>query len=121
MNDDLAEHFAKIHGRSAADQLYVNFIAPMPWMCCALMRMSSRANDPAHCERTFRRPEAEEAFPQDPVVQLRGLRSMARAWEGTTARLLRQAGNAPADAGLGLVVAHGAGINQVSRDRGLCR
>ena len=32
------------------------------------------------------------------------LRSMARAWEGTTARLLRQAKGAPADAGLGLVV-----------------
>ena len=29
---------------------------------------------------------------------------MARAWEGTTARLLRQARGAPADAGLGLVV-----------------
>ena len=49
--------------------------------------------------------ETEEAFPQDPVVQLSGvLQSMARAWEGTTARLLRQAKGAPADAGLGLVV-----------------
>ncbi|WP_322866394.1 pyruvate, phosphate dikinase [Aquicoccus sp. G2-2] len=49
--------------------------------------------------------EAEEAFPQDPEVQLAAvLRSMARAWEGTTARLLRQAKGAPADAGLGLVV-----------------
>ncbi|WP_121632141.1 putative PEP-binding protein [Tropicibacter alexandrii] len=49
--------------------------------------------------------EAEEPFPQDPVVQLTEvLRSMARAWEGTTARLLRQARGAPADAGLGLVV-----------------
>ncbi len=49
--------------------------------------------------------ETEEAFPQDPAVQLAEvLRSMARAWEGTTARLLRQAKGAPADAGLGLVV-----------------
>ncbi|MDO6729546.1 PEP-utilizing enzyme [Marinovum sp. 2_MG-2023] len=49
--------------------------------------------------------EAEEPFPQEPEVQLRQvLRSMARAWEGTTARLLRQAKGAPADAGLGLVV-----------------
>ncbi|MDG1083200.1 MAG: PEP-utilizing enzyme, partial [Planktotalea sp.] len=31
-------------------------------------------------------------------------RSMARAWDGTSARLLRQAKGAPADAGLGLVV-----------------
>ncbi|WP_375690457.1 putative PEP-binding protein [Pseudooceanicola sp. LIPI14-2-Ac024] len=49
--------------------------------------------------------ETDEAFPQEPAVQLAAvLRSMARAWEGTTARLLRQAKGAPADAGLGLVV-----------------
>lgn len=49
--------------------------------------------------------ETDEPFPQDGAVQLAGvLRSMARAWEGTTARLLRQAKGAPADAGLGLVV-----------------
>ncbi|MFD1157020.1 putative PEP-binding protein [Roseovarius aestuarii] len=49
--------------------------------------------------------ETDEEFPQDPAVQLAEvLRSMARAWEGTTARLLRQAKGAPADAGLGLVV-----------------
>ncbi|MEC8041423.1 MAG: pyruvate, phosphate dikinase, partial [Pseudomonadota bacterium] len=60
--------------------------------------------------------ETEEAFPQDPAVQLSEvLRSMARAWEGTTARLLRQAKGAPADAGLGLVVqemAHGLGLGE---------
>jgi pyruvate,orthophosphate dikinase len=49
--------------------------------------------------------ETDEQFPQDPAEQLiEVLRSMARAWEGTTARLLRQAKGAPADAGLGLVV-----------------
>ena len=49
--------------------------------------------------------ETDEHFPQDPAEQLiEVLRSMARAWEGTTARLLRQAKGAPADAGLGLVV-----------------
>lgn len=49
--------------------------------------------------------ENEEPFPQDVRVQLAAvLRSMARAWEGTTARILRQAKGAPADAGLGLVV-----------------
>ena len=31
-------------------------------------------------------------------------RSMARTWESTTARLLRQAKGAPLDAGLGLVI-----------------
>jgi pyruvate,orthophosphate dikinase len=49
--------------------------------------------------------ETDEPFPQDPAHQLAEvLRSMARAWEGTTARLLRQAKGAPPDAGLGLVV-----------------
>ncbi len=49
--------------------------------------------------------ETEEPFPQDPAVQLTAvLRSMARAWDGTSARLLRQAKGAPVDAGLGLVV-----------------
>lgn len=49
--------------------------------------------------------ETDEPFPQDPAEQLSSvLRSMARAWNGTTARLLRQAKGAPADAGLGLVV-----------------
>ncbi|MFN3662033.1 putative PEP-binding protein [Yoonia sp.] len=49
--------------------------------------------------------ETDAPFPQDPAVQLAEvLRSMARAWDGTSARLLRQAKGAPADAGLGLVV-----------------
>ena len=49
--------------------------------------------------------ETDEPFPQDVAVQLADvLRSMARAWDGTTARLLRQAKGAPIDAGLGLVV-----------------
>ncbi|SMY08663.1 putative PEP-binding protein [Flavimaricola marinus] len=49
--------------------------------------------------------ETDEPFPQDVSVQLSEvLRSMARAWTGTTARLLREAKGAPADAGLGLVV-----------------
>jgi pyruvate, orthophosphate dikinase len=49
--------------------------------------------------------DSEEPFPKDCAEQLAGvLRSMARAWEGTTARLLRQAKGAPVDAGLGLVI-----------------
>nr|WP_237693238.1 putative PEP-binding protein [Octadecabacter algicola] len=61
--------------------------------------------------------EMDAEFPQDAGEQLSEvLRSMARAWEGTTARLLRQAKGAPADAGLGLVVqemalALGAGVS----------
>ena len=43
--------------------------------------------------------EMEEPFPEDPAKQLSEvLRSMSRAWEGTSARLLRQAKGAPARA-----------------------
>ncbi len=49
--------------------------------------------------------ENEAAFPQDPAMQLAEvLRSVARAWEGTSARLLRQSQGAPAEAGFGIVV-----------------
>ncbi len=49
--------------------------------------------------------EMDEPFPQDPVQQMgHVLRSLARAWDGTSARLLRQARGAPVDAGLGLIV-----------------
>lgn len=49
--------------------------------------------------------ETEEEFPAERSVQLAAvLKSMARAWDGTSARLLRQAKGAPTEAGLGLVV-----------------
>ncbi len=49
--------------------------------------------------------ETDEAFPQDIETQLFDvLKSMARAWEGTSARLLRMSKGAPEQAGLGLVV-----------------
>ena len=75
--------------------------------------------------------ENDEKFPSDLATQLAAvLKSMARAWDGTSARLLRQAKGAPADAGLGLVVqqmafgvgkAHsGSGVLQlVNSDTGL--
>lgn len=65
--------------------------------------------------------ETEEEFPQDPAVQLTAvLRSMARAWDGTSARLLRQAKGAPGDAGLGLVVQEMAfGVGQAQCGSGV--
>ncbi|MEO1307621.1 MAG: putative PEP-binding protein, partial [Pseudomonadota bacterium] len=49
--------------------------------------------------------EAEDPFPQTVEVQLAEvLRSMARSWDSTSARLLREARGAPTDTGLGLVV-----------------
>lgn len=46
-----------------------------------------------------------EVFPQEPERQLRkALRSFVQAWDGTTARILRMAQGAPADAGFGLII-----------------
>ncbi|WP_299149173.1 putative PEP-binding protein [uncultured Tateyamaria sp.] len=58
--------------------------------------------------------ETETPFPTTRAEQLASvLKSMARAWDGTSARLLRQAKGAPADAGLGLVIQQMAfGIGQ---------
>ncbi|MBF9035672.1 pyruvate, phosphate dikinase [Rhodobacterales bacterium HKCCE2091] len=114
MNDAVAEQLAATHGRDAAEQLYLSFIR-----CYAVdvLRLDadlfSGTMTPRLAKAHFE-DEMEEPFPQDPAVQLTEvLRSMARAWEGTTARLLRQAQGAPEDAGLGLVVQRMAlGIGQ---------
>ena len=95
---------AGLLGPAAADALYCRFI-------------QSYAIDVAHLEPdSFDSEniddlleayeyEMDEPFPQEPERQLTDvLRSMARAWDGTSARLLRQAKGAPPDAGLGLVV-----------------
>ncbi|WP_223274690.1 putative PEP-binding protein [Tateyamaria sp. syn59] len=65
--------------------------------------------------------ETETPFPATRAEQLAGvLKSMARAWEGTSARLLRQAKGAPADAGLGLVVQQMAfGVGQCESGSGV--
>jgi pyruvate,orthophosphate dikinase len=130
MNDSVAARIAEEHGQSAADQLYLSFIRA--YAVDVLRLDEDLFADPitprialAHFE-----DEMEEPFPQDVETQLTEvLRSMARAWEGTSARLLRQAKGAPADAGLGLVVQRmalsigkeetGAGVLQfVSTDTG---
>lgn len=110
MNDALYVHLSDEIGAEAATSVYMRFVQGYaihvarldPDMFDGLIlegREGLRQVLAAYEEET------EEAFPQDPEVQLAGvLRSMARAWEGTTARLLRQAKGAPADAGLGLVV-----------------
>ncbi len=61
--------------------------------------------------------EAGEPFPQDPRDQFELIaRAMARSWNSPSARILRAAKGAPADAGLGLIVQEmalgaGTGIN----------
>jgi pyruvate,orthophosphate dikinase len=97
------------HGAPAANAIYLRFIEAYGVHVARLD--PDIFEDPEISDAAVLRAldlfeaEAEEPFPQDPAKQLAEvLRSMARAWQTTTARLLRQARGAPADAGLGLVV-----------------
>ncbi|MCL3882417.1 putative PEP-binding protein [Marivita sp. GX14005] len=110
MNDARHSELCKRIGARGATEIYLRFIQTY---AVDVARLDAEMFDdlggtgPEALKRALRRfeDEAEEPFPQDRGVQLAEiLRSMARAWEGTTARLLRQAKGAPVDAGLGLVV-----------------
>ena len=109
---------AKTHGQAAADALYLRFVQGYAIHVARLDPDMFEGVEPSgEALRAALRAygsEMEEDFPEDPARQLADvLRSMARAWEGTTARLLRQAKGAPVEAGLGLVVqAMAQGIGQ---------
>ncbi|WP_306152583.1 putative PEP-binding protein [Roseovarius sp. MMSF_3281] len=97
-------------GKAAAAELYLRFVQAFAIHVARLDpdMFDDVSDDPieglGQALRAYEE-ETEEPFPQETSVQLlEVLRSMARAWEGTTARLLRQAKGAPVDAGLGLVV-----------------
>ena len=95
-------------GEDAARAIHLRFVEAYATQVARLDpdAFAGEAQDGA-VRRALDAYEAEmgEPFPDDPAEQLHAvLRSMARAWEGTSARLLRQASGAPADAGLGLVV-----------------
>ncbi len=109
MNDARHAVLAERHGRASADRLYLRFVQAYATHVARLDPDMFSGDDagPDALREALRAYEAEteEPFPQDPARQLAEvLRSMARAWEGTTARLLRQAKGAPEEAGLGLVV-----------------
>lgn len=110
MNDQRHARLCEEIGTQAANALYARFIQAYSIHVARLdpdVFDNHDLDDEDVCQQVLEayEDEAEEPFPQDPADQLAGvLRSMARAWEGTSARLLRQAKGAPADAGLGLVV-----------------
>ena len=110
MNDARYVDLCDQIGTSAATEIYLRFVMNYAIDVARLdAEVFDEINGEGHDALTealqLYEDEAEEPFPQDPAVQLAEiLRSMARAWEGTTARLLRQAKGAPVDAGLGLVV-----------------
>jgi pyruvate,orthophosphate dikinase len=106
------------HGHLAADALYLRFVQSY---ATHVVRLDPDMFEPGQPTQDALRAalrhyehEMEDPFPEDPAKQLAEvLRSMARAWEGTSARLLRQAKGAPVDAALGLVVqAMAQGIGQ---------
>ena len=110
MNDAKFSELCESHGETAAATLYLRFINAYATHVARLDPdafddpETPTAGDVIKALTTYC-DEADEPFPQEVDVQLAHvLRSMARAWEGTSARLLRQAKGAPADAGLGLVV-----------------
>ncbi len=110
MNHARHTDYANLLGEDAANRLYARFIqmysVQVAHLDPDLFHHSGEVSiDTLKAMLDAYEDEADEPFPQDPAHQLSDvLRSMARAWEGTTARLLRQARGAPAEAGLGLVV-----------------
>lgn len=109
MNDARHKELIKTHGAEAATALYLRFIRSYATHVARLdadmMPAGNASAKTLAATLAAYEAETDTPFPQEPAQQLAEvLRSMARAWEGTTARLLRQAKGAPADAGLGLVV-----------------
>ncbi len=108
MNDARHAELRASHGDEAADAMYLHFVQSFATHVARLdPDMFARPPGPGALQAALDayRDETDEDFPQDPARQLADvLRSMARAWEGPTARLLRQAKGAPPDAPLGLVV-----------------
>jgi pyruvate,orthophosphate dikinase len=109
MNDAMLVSLSETIGPVAARSIYLRFIMAF---AVEVARLDPEVFDEVDASREglqtaleIYQEEMDEPFPQDPAQQLAAvLKSMARAWEGPTARLLRQSRGAPAEAGLGLVV-----------------
>ena len=107
INDSLHRTLCDQIGRANADAIYLSFVQSYAIHIARLdPDMFAQEGGSALADAlALYRAEMDEPFPQDPAMQLSEvLRSMARAWEGPTARILREAKGAPAEAPLGLVV-----------------
>ena len=121
MNTKRHKALSKKLGEAAANALYLRFIRSFAVHVARLdpdmFDLPDAPSNEALQEMLHAyHDETDAEFPQNPADQLDAvLSSMARAWLGTTARLLRQAKGAPADAGLGLIVqemALGVGVGE---------
>ncbi|MEM9435000.1 MAG: putative PEP-binding protein [Pseudomonadota bacterium] len=106
MNRATEAYLASKIGADAARELHLKFIRDYAVDVARLDSESFDAEDLSVDQALMAyEDEMEEEFPASIETQLFGvLKSMARAWDGTTARLLRMSKGAPDDAGLGLVV-----------------
>ncbi len=107
INDACHARLIQTRGQDAADAIYLGFVQSYAINVARLDPDMFSEDGEGALDRALAayRNEMDEEFPQDPVRQLTEvLRSMARAWDAPTARLLRQAKGAPEDAPLGLVV-----------------
>ncbi len=127
MNDEKHAQISATHGEPIATEMYLRFVQSYAAHVAHLDPDMFEVTEPClpALQAALRdyEMEMEEPFPQSPAQQLADvLRSMARAWEGTSARLLRQAKGAPVEAGLGLVVqAMAGGLGKGVSGAGLIR
>ena len=134
MNDAARESLGELVGPAAAANIYFRFVHSYAVNVAMLDAESfdeisaSDLGPELKLASSLRQyeEESDEPFPQSLKTQLsQVLRCMARAWEGTTARILRQAKGAPENAGLGLVIqamasGHGPGLNGAGFVAGTC-
>ncbi|MGB3317199.1 MAG: putative PEP-binding protein [Albidovulum sp.] len=108
MNAGKHAEYARDHGLAFADATYLGFVQSYAIHVARLdpdMFVAEPSPEALAAALAAYEAEMDEEFPQSPARQLTEvMRSMARAWEGTTARLLREVKGAPPDAALGLVV-----------------
>ena len=106
MNRATEQYYAKVLGEKAAKELHLKFIKSY---AMEVLRLDDTLFDfdnltPETAINAYEQ-EMDEYFPQSIEAQLSEvLKSMSRAWQGTSARLLRVSKGAPDNAGLGLVV-----------------
>jgi len=107
INDACHARLVETRGQKAADSIYLGFVQAYAQNVARLDFDSFDSGGENALQRALAlyRQEMDEDFPQDPARQLAEvLRSMARAWDAPTARILRSAKGAPQDAPLGLVM-----------------
>ena len=129
INDKIFQQKANELGSEIAENVYLNFIIDYSVRVFRLdpegfediRERKIQTSDKIRQALELFHAERGREFTQDPHVQLyHCIRSMARVWEGTTARMLRRAQDAPEDSGLGLIIQEmvyqqGNGFRKVGR------